>query len=321
MNNPLLKRFLHRVRWSALARRVVLACAMTLGASALAEMPAPTEIPLYPNAAPGSERWNWQEQRAFLQTPGGPIPVVQNVVQPSLLHFPAPKSKALGTSVIVAPGGAFMFLVIEHEGLRIAQQLNDLGVDVFILKYRLVNTTPGKPEMVTAPSSEVGMGAKGTAQEGQNIRVIAGLDAQQAVRVVRQRARELGLRPDRVGMIGYSAGGYVTVAAATGPVEARPNFAAPIYPAVGFPAVGELSLVPPAGAPPLFIAVAADDELTGWHGAVELYTQWRKANLPAELHIFQVGGHGFLKQQGGVTHYLDRFRDWMELNGWLTKAE
>lgn len=289
-------------------------------ASVQAPMPPQAEIPLYAGAAPGSQAWNWNEQSAPLDTPDGPVPVVQNVVRPSLVYFPADKSKAVGTAVIVAPGGAFMFLVMAPEGLDTAKRLNEMGIDVFVLKYRLVLTKPGHPAMVTAPSDQVGMGVQGTPQAGQNIRVMAGLDGQQAVRVLRQRAAEFGVRPDRIGLMGFSAGGYVAVAAATGPADGRPDFAAPIYPAAGFPAVSELVMTPPPGAPPVFLAVAADDELTGWQGAVELYTAWRKADIPAELHIFQVGGHGFRKKQGGVVHYLDRFEEWLRLNGWLTKA-
>lgn len=301
-------------------RAALVLIAMMVCAKGQAQLAPGTEIPLYPSVAPGSEGWNWKEQNAFLDTPVGPFPVVQNVVRPSLVYYPASKAKAVGTGVIVAPGGAFMFLVVDKEGTDIAKRLNDMGVDVFVLKYRLVMTTPGHVSMVNTPSGQVGMGADGTPQAGQNLRIMAGLDGQQAVRLLRQRASEFGLNPDRIGMMGFSAGGYVTVAAATGPVDGRPNFAAPIYPAVGFAAVAELALVPPAGAPPLFIEVAADDELTGWQGAVELYTAWRKADIPAELHIFQVGGHGFAKKQGGVVHYLDRFEEWLQLNGWLTKA-
>lgn len=308
----------HIIR-SLLGGLVLAVSGSRMSASAQAPLPPPVEIPLYAGVAPGSQAWNWHEQSASLETPDGPVPVVQNVVQPTLVYFPADKGKAVGTAVIVAPGGAFRVLVMSFEGMDTAKRLNEMGIDAFVLKYRLVFTKPGHPAMAAATSVEPGHGVPGTPQAGQNLRVMAGLDGQQAVRVLRQRAAEFGLRPDRIGMMGFSAGGYVTVAAATGPADGRPDFAAPIYPAAGFPAVSELVMTPPPGAPPLFLAVAADDERTGWQGAVELYTAWRKAAIPAELHIFQVGGHGFRKKQGGVVHYLDRFEEWLRLNGWLTK--
>ena len=220
--------------------------------------------------------------------------------------------------MIVAPGGGFTSLVMATEGPGIARRLNQMGIDAFILKYRLVFVQEGKP---AKPSKTVlpGIAADG-AQAGQNIRVLASADGRQAVRLLRQRAAEFGVRPDRIGMMGFSAGGYVTVAAVTGPADSRPDVAAPIYPAVGFAEVSELALTPPAGAPPLFIAVAADDQITGWQGAVDLFVAWRKAGIPAELHVFQKGRHGFFQKGGGADHFMDRLEEWLRLNGLLTKA-
>ena len=143
---------------------------------------------------------------------------------------------------------------------------------------------------------------------------MAGADGQQAVRILRQHAAEFHVRPDRIGIIGYSAGGAVALATVTGPADARPNFAAPIYAA----GAGSTS-PPPLGAPPLFIAVAADDETVGFQGSIDLFAAWRKANIPVELHIFQTGAHGFVKKGGGADHYLERLDEWLKLNGWLSK--
>jgi acetyl esterase/lipase len=102
----------------------------------------------------------------------------------------------------------------------------------------------------------------------------------------------------------------VLLAAVTGPADSRPNFAVPIY------AAGAGEATPPAeGAPPLFIAVAADDQAVGWQGSVDLFTAWRKANVPVELHVFQTGRHGFGKKGGGADHYLDRLDEWLRVNG------
>jgi dienelactone hydrolase len=120
--------------------------------------------------------------------------------------------------------------------------------------------------------------------------------------------------PNRIGMIGYSAGGAVVLSTVYGPADGRPNFAAPVY------AAGANSNPPPEGGPPLFIAVAADDVTVGFQGSIDLFGAWRKAGLPAELHVFQTGGHGFGKKGEGADHYLDRVEEWLKLNGWLTKV-
>jgi acetyl esterase/lipase len=106
----------------------------------------------------------------------------------------------------------------------------------------------------------------------------------------------------------------VVLSTVYGPADGRPDFAAPIY------AAGANSNPPPEGAPALFIAVAADDTTVGFQGSIDLFGAWRKAGLPAELHVFQTGAHGFGKKGGGADHYLDRVEEWLKLNGWLTKA-
>ncbi|HXB75282.1 MAG TPA: alpha/beta hydrolase [Candidatus Acidoferrales bacterium] len=257
------------------------------------------EIALYPGVAPGSEKWTWSER--LVTSPGG-MPMVQNVVNPVLMYYPAAKEKAVATAVIVAPGGGFRNLMMSYEGADVARRLNELGIDAFVLKYRLIYTAAAGAD-ANAPDP----------QAGQNVRELGGADGRQAVRVVRQHAGEFGFRPDRIGMIGYSAGGAVLLSAVSGSADTRPNFAAPIY------AAGVGSMSPPAGAPPLFIAVAADDQTVGYQGSLDLFSAWRKAEIPVELHVFQTGRHGFSKKGGGADGYLDRFAEWLKLNGWLTR--
>jgi acetyl esterase/lipase len=282
--------------------RLVLIFVATIVAVSGQQLAVPQrEIALYPGAAPGSENWNWSERQT---TTSSGMPMVQNVVHPVLQYYPAEKTNAAGTAMIIAPGGGFRNLMMSYEGVDIAGRLNALGIDAFILKYRLTYTPGG-------PGGSVGEHP----QQGQNVRELAGADGQQAVRIVRQHAAEYGVRPDRIGMIGYSAGGAVLLSAVTGPVDSRPNFAAPIY------AAGAETAKPPTdSAPPLFIAVASDDQAVGWQGSIDLYTAWRKANIPVELHVFQTGQHGFTKKGGGADHYLDRLQEWLRINGWLTKA-
>jgi acetyl esterase/lipase len=270
-----------------------------LAAAAQAQLAPPAaEIPLYPGVAPGSENWHYSERTA-----GQPQrPQAQNIVRPVLLYYPADKSAAVGTAVIVAPGGGFRTLMMSYEGVDVAKRLNQMGADAFVLKYR------------TTYVSEEGAGQAGAnPQAGQNVRELAKDDGRQAVKLVRQRAADFHVRPNRIGMIGYSAGGAVLLGAVYGPAEGRPDFAMPIY------AADANSEPPPSGAPPLFIAVAADDQSVGYQGSVDLFEAWRKASVPVELHVFQTGRHGFGVKGGGADHYLDRVEEWLKVNGWLTK--
>jgi len=278
----------------------------SFAAAACAQLAPPDrEIPLYPGVAPGSENWHYPEKTA-----GTPERLqAQNIVRPVLLYYPADKSEAVGTAIIVAPGGGYRTLMMSYEGVDVAKRLNRMGVDAFVLKYRTTYVDPA------APSTPGARGAAATGpQAGQNVRELAGADGQQAVRLLRQRAAEFGVLPNRIGIIGYSAGGGVLLSTVYGPADGRPDFAAPIY------AAGANSNPPPPSARlPLFIAVAADDQTVGYQGSIDLFEAWRKAGLPAELHVFQTGQHGFGKKGGGADHYLDRFEEWLRLNGLLSK--
>lgn len=280
---------------------LVLALAMVSKVAAAQPLAAPQrEIPLYAGAAPGSEEWDWEEQDG---TSSFGAPLVQNVVRPVLQYYPANKSKAVGAAVIVVPGGGGRVLMMGYEGADIARRLSAEGVDAFVLKYRL-SYTPPATSANSAPR----------ASSAYDVRRLSAADGQQAVRIVRQRALEFGVRPDRIGMMGFSFGGSVVLAAVLGPVDSRPDFAAPIYTFIGD------AVAPPDKAPPLFIAVAADDTVVGSQASLNLFSAWRKARVPVELHIFQIGQHGFLKKGGGADHFMDRFVEWMQVNGWLTKA-
>lgn len=291
--------FVATVAWTI---RIAVSTALAITASAQ-QLPAPArEIPLYPGVAPGSENWHYIERAA-----GTPEkPQAQNIVRPVLLYYPAESSRAMGTAMIVAPGGGFRTLMMSYEGVDVAMRLNQMGVDAFVLKYRTTWVDP--TATATSPS------AAPNPQAGQNVREMSDADGQQAVRILRQRAAEFGVHADRIGMIGYSAGGGVLLSAVYGPADGRPDFAAPIY------ASDASSHPPPGGAPPLFIAVAADDKSVGYQGSIDLFGAWIKAGVPAELHVFQTGQHGFGKKGGGADHYLDRLEEWMKVNGLLTKT-
>ena len=272
-----------------------LACLILAGGSAAsAQSPTaqPAEIPLYPGVAPGSEKWDWQEKS--VTRPNG-MPIVTDVVRPVLLHYPAEKGKAVGTAMVVAPGGGFRALMMSYEGADIARRLNAMGVDAFVLKYRLIH------ERLRTPRP----GRRSSSWRARTAGRPCGSCA--------SKAGEFGYRPDRVGMIGFSAGGMVTSDALFGPAETRPDFAAIIY---GAREVKEI----PAPAPPLFLAVAADDAGFGHpdgrpvHGLSQGEGAGRAARLPD-------GAHGFVNKGGGADHFMDRLEEWLRANKLLTKAE
>jgi acetyl esterase/lipase len=219
---------------------------------------------------------------------------------------------ATGTAVIICPGGAFHSLAIDHEGMDVARWLSVRGVAAFVLKYRLLQTEVRDEDFerqIQANLSDRNKMREVTKQIGP----LAIADGQQAVKVVRQHASQWGLAPERIGMMGFSAGGRVTVGVALEhDAESRPNFAAPIYGALW----EELAV--PADAPPLFIALANDDELAV-DPSIALYCAWRAAAHPVELHIYAQGGHGFgMRKQGLPTdHWIDRFGEWLQVQGFM----
>src|SRR5947209_9272258 len=245
----------------------------------------PEVIPLWPHGVPGSEDWTQQEKESF-----SPPPIsfrnLRNVTQPTLTAFLPHPSRATGTAVVVCPGGAFHALAIDHEGLDVARWLSSRGVAAFVLKYRLLATEVDDEDFerqIQANMSDRNKMMEVTKQ----IAPLAVADGQQAIKVVWQRASQWGIAPERIGMMGFSAGGRVTAGVALEhDTDSRPNFAAAIYGALWE------DLAVPAGAPPLFIALANDDELAVDPGLV-LYRAWRAAGKSVELHIYARGGHGF----------------------------
>jgi len=212
------------------------------------------EIPLWPAGAAGSEKWNQVEEETTL--PDG-LPIVRNVTQPSLTIYPAEKPN--GTAVIIAPGGAWHFLAIEHEGRQVAEWLAARGITAFILKYRLIRTGPN----VRQETDEFMFNRFSKQAEMGELLNMTEADAQQAVRLVRQRAAEWRVDPNRIGFMGFSAGGGVTMQAVLSATpDGRPDFAAPIYPAV----FDEVQA--PTDAPPLFLLCTANDEMASHCEAV-----------------------------------------------------
>jgi acetyl esterase/lipase len=272
-------------------------------------------IPLWPGVAPGSE--NWTRKEATAMTEKGPM--VRNVVQPTITAFLPEKSKAVGTAIIVAPGGAFRYLAMESEGTKVAEWLRERGVAAFVLKYRVAEM-PVSDEAFREYRARLNSGARPTTPndtaEMQTIRELAANDGRQAIKIVRQRASEWGIDPNRIGIMGFSAGAMLTMSVVMQhEAESRPNFAAPIY---GRAVDGPV----PQDAPPLFIACAQNDPLIPASQSAKLFTQWKEAGKSAELHIYSKGGHGFglLKQGLPSDSWIDRFGDWLASEGLLKPA-
>jgi len=261
-------------------------------------------IRLYEGVAPGSEGWTNVERR--YPSESWNTEVVTNVVVPTLVPV-HPSVAANGTAVVIAPGGGFFGLSIESEGFGVAERLTAAGFMAFVLQYRLV---PGGHDPVAELSERALAGDSSVYDDMAAVAPLAGADGEAAMRLVRARADEFGIDPNRVGFMGFSAGGNVAVRVAYSPdPAARPNFVAPIYATTRGIDLGD----PPAGSGPMFLVVASDDELGLTSDSIGLYERWRAAELPVELHAYARGGHGFgmRTQHLPSDTWIDRFLDWV----------
>jgi len=277
------------------------------------ETPAqPDAIPLGTGPLPGAthpESWHRQYERVF----------ARNVTEATLTPFLPDPDKATGAAVIVAPGGGFRSLSMENEGWDVARALNRHGVAAFVLKYRL-NQTPADldgfaesiRQMLSGPRPPRDPGAADAAKmlEPQLA------DARAAFALVRSRAAEWNIDPDRIGMIGFSAGAMLTLTTALHGEDARPAFIGNIYGPIS--AVNDV----PADAPPMFVALAADDGLFSNQG-FGIVESWQKAGRPVEFHYYEQGGHGFgmYQKETTSTGWFDAWVSWLRMHGYLSRAK
>jgi acetyl esterase/lipase len=267
-------------------------------------------IRLYPGKAPGSEQSDWPEKESFKNAAN--IHILYNITEPSIQAFIPEKGKGNGTAVVIAPGGGFLFLSIDGEGVKVAQWLQEHGVAAFVLKYRVAKA------LTEDPFSEL-FGGLQNHDSSLSARMKADIplamnDGLAAMAYVRTHASEFGVRPDRIGFMGFSAGGTVTMSVlhnAQGPE--RPNFAAPIYAYNG----GAIGKAVPQERTPIFIVAASDDQLGLAPNSIDIYNMWISAKQPAELHLYQKGGHGFGMNKAGIPtdHWIERFGEWLQLEG------
>src|SRR5258708_219759 len=256
----------------------------------------PQTILLWPNGAPGSEGKNSEET---VRTSEEGDHVVSNVHHPSITPSLPSNDSSTGSAVIVVPGGGHIELWMDHEGYRVARWLSDHGVAAFVLKYRLARA---KDSTYTIEGNEL-------------------LDIQRAIRLVRSRAKEWRLDPERIGVMGFSAGGQLAVlastkydagnAAAADPIErlsSRPAFQALLYP--GIPQGMVLTKQTPAA----FLVCGEEDPPEIAEGLPELYLPLQRAGVSAELHVYAGVGHGFgMRARNGpsVSGWLQVFLDWL----------
>jgi dienelactone hydrolase len=294
--------------------RFALIAALLMAAPAVAQMPvpvpaqAPTEpnaVALYPQmkASKGSTE-NWVHFGEDL--------AVRNVTVPTITPVLPDPAKATGAAVIVAPGGAFMLLSMEHEGWSVARWLADHGIAAFVLKYRLNQTPADTAEASAYMSKRMAESLRDPTAAPGITEPRATLDALAALKLVRGDASKWGVDPKRVGMIGFSAGAMTTLnATLEGKGSDRPSFIAYVYGPM-------LARDVPTDAPPMFAAIANDDSLFP-NPSYALVESWRRAHVPVELHAYERGDHGFGMGKPGTTTMglLPQFLSWMEMRGLL----
>jgi acetyl esterase/lipase len=273
----------------------------------------PELIKVWPNGLPADAKPLSGEKVRSLTAKNVPGNRIYYTEEVTLTRYPVPDDKANGSVVVVCPGGGYNILAWDHEGDEIARWLNSFGVTAAVLTYRVPRRDPDR--YWHEPLQDV----------------------QRAIRVVRHHAADWGLDPDRLGVLGFSAGGNLTVRAGLqsglkaypakdliDKLNCKPNFIMPIYCAyLGHPDdKGRLreDLKVTGDSPPLFAAVTLDDKDRGLHTAL-LIAEYGEAQVPAEAHIYSKGGHGYgiRPSDKPVSTWHRRAEEWMKFSGWLDR--
>lgn len=276
--------------------------AALLASTALLAAQTPTEIPLWPSGAPGSEGKTARE--AVATSASGELSV-SSIHNPTITPYVPSPDKANGTAILVIPGGGHRMLAITHEGYNVAEWLRDRGIAAFVLKHRLARE----------------------AESTYKIEVESFADAQRAIRLIRSRAKEWNIDAGRVGAMGFSAGGELVSmlairsdggnTAAADPIDRESSkllFQALIYPGRS----GDIQ--PTKESPPVFLAASYTDRPDISEGLAEAYLRFKRAGVVAELHIYSTGGHGFglrASNKRPVGNWIVRFEEWMRESGFV----
>lgn len=287
--------------------RLVVALPFLLIPSLVFAEDQPKEIPLWPNGAPGFEKYKDEKE---VKTVQGSEYKITNVHNPTITIFLPPKEKANGAAVVIAPGGGFSALWMMHEGINEAKWLNEHGIAAFVLKYRLPREKDSPYKLPEQPLQ----------------------DGQRAIRLVRSHAQDWSIDPNRVGIMGFSAGGELTAIVcndagkgkedATDPIDrlsARPDFQALIYSGP----LGVKNQAVTKEMPLTFMAVGDQDGGAVW--MAEHYLALKKAGVPTELHIYANTPHGFGLRDSNKgkpsNSWIQRFEEFLEVQGMLKKKD
>lgn len=295
---------------------------LTVMLLAAAQLKAQTIIPLY-KTIPNAKKSDVQEVNDTTVKRGK----VSKVVTPTLTAFLPEKSKGNGTAIIICPGGGYSYLVVNDEGANVAREFAAHGIAAFVLKYRL-------PSDITMINREIGPLQ----------------DAQQAIKIVRERATAWNVDPAKVGIMGFSAGGHVASTLATHYQKAvidnpqgtslRPDFALLIYPVITFQdsilhkgskkaLIGENAnadkvreysneLQVTTDTPPAFLVACTDDKVVPVANSINYYTALQKHGIKCEIHIYQAGGHGFgLNNAKTKDKWVEHLYNWLAVNNWM----
>lgn len=288
---------------------VVLGCFLCL-TGAFVDAAEPPEMKIWPQGAPADPLKLSPERIKQLQD-AKTFERIRYVDEPTIRVYQPPQDQANGCAVVVCPGGGYNLLAIDHEGYQIARWFNSFGVTAVLLKYRVPRRSPDAPHEVPMQ------------------------DAQRALRLTRHNAQKWKIDPERVGILGFSAGGNLCVMTGLhseqktySPVDeadvqsAKPNFIIPIYAAYLGAKKDQTKLNPlvqvRSDSPPAFMAVTLDDSYRGVHAAL-LLVEYKKAKVPAELHVYSRGGHGYgiRPSDNPVSTWHKRCEAWMRVSGWL----
>jgi acetyl esterase/lipase len=299
---------------------ISIAILISLSVTAMAQT-----ISLYPNNKIPNAKEVPDEEKTEKD---GEVTFVSNITRPTLSVFLPDQAKANGTAVIICPGGGYWVNAITHEGTDVARALNEFGVTAFVLKYRIPNDA-AMSNRETGPLQDV----------------------QQAIKTVRENAAKYKIDPSRVGVMGFSAGGHLASTAGTHyenrlvqtNVSLRPDFLLLIYPVISFTdSVGHLGsrdqligknpenekivqysneLRISKDTPPAFLVHATDDDVVKVENSVLFYSNLVKNKVPAEIHIYEKGGHGFgMNNPTTKDKWMERCKNWLDSRGWLKKS-
>lgn len=298
-------------------------CLLATGTAVFAQKVLPLYAGDIPNSKPAADEEKVEQKNGIV--------IISKISRPTLTVFLPPKSKANGTAVIICPGGGYWVVAASHEGSDVAKKFVEMGVAAIVLKYRI----PNDAWMVNRETGPL-------------------QDAQQAIKTVRDSAAKWNINTERIGIMGFSAGGHLAATASThftksyiqnpANTNLRPDFMILIYPVISFmPGVGHSGSAEQilgknaskeklveysneqqitAATPPCFLVHASDDDGVSPRNSLVFYDSLISKKIPAEIHIYQNGKHGFgMFMKNNKELWMDRCESWMKMNGWLNKEQ